>query len=107
MNYKTYQRIQFKLTPASGKSVRKAEGATVYRVVVDLYQQTRQCKIPHIHYLALRRVKKLEDLSYILNMNKAAMALDDGVNVETQRLRTEAALELYYVPLYKIDPGKN
>ena len=44
MNYKTYQRIQFPLTPASGKSVWKAEGATVDRVVVDLSQQTRHCQ---------------------------------------------------------------
>ena len=73
VNYKTYQRIQFPLTPASGKSVWKAEGATVDRVVVDLSQQTRHCQIPHIHYVAFSRVKKLEDL-YILNMNEAAMA---------------------------------
>ena len=94
------------MTPESGKSVWKAEGETVDRVVVDLSQQTRQCKIPHIHYVAFSRVKKLEDL-YILNMNEAAMALDDDVNVEMHRLRTEAALELCYVPLYKIDPHKN
>ena len=107
MNYKTFQRIQFPLTPASGKSVWKAEGATVDRVVVDLSQENGGTKkIPHIHYVALSRVKKLEDL-YILNMNEASMALDDDVNVEMQRLRTEAALELCYVPLYRIDPGKN
>ena len=40
-------------------------------------------------------------------MNEAAMALDKDVNMEMQRLRTEAALELCYVPLYKVDPGKN
>ena len=106
LNFKTYQRIQFPLTPASGKSVWKAEGATVDRVVVDLSHQTRQCKIPHIHYVAFSRVKKLDDI-YILNMNEAAMALDDDVNVEMHRLRAEAALELCYVPLYKIDPHKN
>ena len=105
LNYKTYQRIQFPLTPASGKSVWKAEGATVDRVVVDLSQEKTICKIPHIHYVALSRVKRLKDL-YILNMNEASMALDDDVNVEMHRLRTEAALELCYVPLYKTDPGK-
>ena len=94
------------MTPASGKSVWKAEGATVDRVVVYLSQLTRQCKIQHIHYVAFSRVKKLDDL-YILNMNEAAMALDEDVNVEMQRLRTEASLELCYVPLYKIDPHKN
>ena len=105
VNYKTYQRIQFPLTPASGKSVWKAEGATVDRVVVDLSQEKTIRKIPHIHYVALSRVKRLKDL-YILNMNEASMALDDDVNVEMHRLRTEAALELCYVPLYKTDPGK-
>ena len=105
VNYKTFQRIQFPLTPASGKSVWKAEGATVDRVVVDLSQEKTIRKIPHIHYVALSRVKRLKDL-YILNMNEASMALDDNVNVEMHRLRTEAALELCYVPLYKTDPGK-
>ena len=37
VNYKTYQRIQFPLTPASGKSVWKAVGATVDRVVLKIY----------------------------------------------------------------------
>ena len=48
----------------------------------------------------------LDDL-YILNMNEAAMALDDDVNVEMHGLRTEDALELCYVSLYKNDPHKN
>ena len=51
-------------------------------------------------------MKKLDDL-YILNMNEATMAIDEDVNVEMQRLRTEATLELCYVPLYKIDSHKN
>ena len=50
-------------------------------------------------------MKRLKDL-YILNMNEASMALDDDVNVEMHRQRTEAALELCYVPLYKTDPGE-
>ena len=92
VNYKTFQRSQFPVTPASGKTVWKAEGATVDKVVVDL-SQTQTKKIPHVHYVAFSRVKKLEDL-YILNMNEAAIALDDDVNIEMQRLRTEASLEL-------------
>ena len=75
MNYKTYQRIQFPLTPASGKTVYKAEGATVDIIVVDLSQDKKIRKIPHIHYVALSRVKKLENL-YILNLNETAMDLD-------------------------------
>ena len=50
-------------------------------------------------------MKKLDDL-YISNMNEAAMAIDEDVNVEMQRLCTETTLELCYVPLYKIDPQK-
>ena len=103
-NYKTFQRSQFPVTPASGKTVYKAEGATVDKVVVDLSQKETR-KIPHIHYVAFSRVKKLEDL-YILNMNEAAMALDDDVNIEMKRLRTDATLELCYVPLYKIGSDK-
>ena len=103
-NYKTFQRSQFPVTPASGKSVWKAEGATVDKVVVDLSQKETR-KIPHIHYVAFSRVKKLEDL-YILNMNEAAMALDDDVNIEMKRLHTDATLELCYVPLYKIGSDK-
>ena len=105
MCYKTYQKIQFPLTPASGKTVYKAEGATVDEVVVDLSQEKKIRTIPHIYYVALSRVKKLENL-YILNLNEAAMDLDEQVTTEMHRLRTESALELCYVPLYKIDPGK-
>ena len=50
-------------------------------------------------------MKQLENL-YILNLNEAAMDLDEQVTTEMHGLRTEAALELCYVPLYKIDPGK-
>ena len=53
VNYKTYQRIQFPLTSAPGKSVWKAEGVIVNRVAVDFSQEKRICKIPRIHYVAL------------------------------------------------------
>ena len=100
------------MTPASGKTVYKAKGATVDRVVVDLSQgvdkngKPRKYIMPHMHYVAFSRVKKLEDL-YILNMNEDTMAIDNEVNIEMQRLRTEAPVELCYVPLCKIDPGKS
>ena len=70
-------------------------------MVVDLSQFKRIRKIPHIHYVALSRVKKLENL-YILNMNEGAIDLDKQVTTEMHRLRTEASLELCYVPLYKV-----
>ena len=43
---------------------------------------------------------------YILNLNEAAIHLDERVTVEMQRLRTQAVLQLSYTPLYKIDPCK-
>ena len=67
--------------------------------------QTRVRKQPHIHYVALSRVRKLENL-YILNLNEAAMAVDEQVKIEMQRLKTEKLLELCYVPLYKVDSLK-
>ena len=103
-NFKTYRRIQFPLKPSAGKTIHKAQGSTVDEIVVDL-SQTKVRKQPHIHYVALSRVRKLENL-YILNLNEAAMAVDEQVKIEMQRLKTEKLLELCYVPLYKVDPHK-
>ena len=103
--YKMYQRIQFPLRPATAKTIHKGQGITEDEAVVDLTQHKGVRKIPHIHYVAFSRVRKLENL-YILNLNEAAIGLDEQVNVEMQRLRTEAALKLSYTPLYKIDPSK-
>ena len=105
LNFKTYQKIQFPLRPASGKTVFKVEGATVDKIVVDVSQNKQIRKILHIHYVALSRVEKLEDL-YILNLNEGAMDLDEQVIEEIQRLQTDATLELCYVPFYKIGSGK-
>ena len=68
------------MTPASGKTVYKAGGATVDRVVVDFSQADRNGKphkyiMPHMHYVAFSRVKKLDDL-YVLNMNEDTMAIE-------------------------------
>ena len=62
-------------------------------------------KVPHIPHIAFSIVRKLENL-YILNLNEAAIHLDERVTVEIQRLRTQAVLQLSYTPLYKIDPFK-
>ena len=103
--FKMYQRIQFPLRPAAAKTVHKGQGITEDEVVVDLTQFKGVRKVPHIHYVAFSRVRKLENL-FILNLNEAAIGLDEQVHVEMQRLRTEASLELSYTPLYKIDPSK-
>ena len=41
-----------------------------------------------------------------MNLNEAAMDLDEQVTEEMQRLQTDAALELCYVLLYKTGRGK-
>ena len=103
--FKMYQRIQFPLRPAAAKTVHKGQGITEDEVVVDLTQYKGVRKVPHIHYVAFSRVRKLENL-FILNLNEAAIGLDEQVHVEMQRLRTQASLELSYTPLYKIDPNR-
>ena len=103
--HKMYQRIQFPLRPAAAKTVHKGQGITEDEIVVDLTQYKGVRKVPHIHYVAFSRVRKLENL-FILNLNEAAIGLDEQVHVEMQRLRMQESLELSYTPLYKIDPSK-
>ena len=70
-------------------------------MVVVLSQDKGIRERPHIHYVALSRVKQHENL-YILNMNEGAIDLDKQVTSGMHRLRTEASLELCNVLLYKI-----
>ena len=66
LNYKTYQRTQFPLRPYSGKTVYKAESATVDKVVVDLSEDKKIRKIPHIHYVALSIMKDLKIYIFLI-----------------------------------------
>jgi hypothetical protein len=101
LNYNTFQRIQFPLRPSAGKTVHKAQGCTVDEIVIDL-SQTRARKTPHIHYVALSRVRSINNL-HILNFNEQALAMDEQVVEEMERLRHDAPLQLCYMPLYHID----
>ncbi|MCU7801387.1 MAG: hypothetical protein KZQ70_14975, partial [gamma proteobacterium symbiont of Lucinoma myriamae] len=103
-NFKTFQRIQFPLKASAGKTVHKAQGCTVDEIVVDL-SQTKLRKQPHIHYVALSRVRTLQNL-HILNLNENALAVDEKVKIEMHRLKSEALLELCYIPLYQVDASK-
>ncbi|KAK3108678.1 hypothetical protein FSP39_013177 [Pinctada imbricata] len=102
-NHKSYQRTQFPLKPAAAKTVHKAQGSTVDKLVIDI-TQTRTRKMPYIHYVAMSRVRKFENL-HILNFNDAALATDERVKDEMKRLREEAKLTLCYIPLYDVDPS--
>ncbi|XP_078328660.1 uncharacterized protein LOC144623788 [Crassostrea virginica] len=100
-NYNTFQRIQFPLRPSAGKTVHKAQGCTVDEIVIDL-SQNKVRKTPHIHYVALSRVRSVNHL-HILNFNEKALAMDEQVVEEMERLMKDAPLQLCYVPLYHID----
>ncbi|XP_061186975.1 uncharacterized protein LOC133195120 [Saccostrea echinata] len=98
-NRKTYERIQFPLQPAAGKTIHKAQGATLSSAVISL-AQTKQRKIPHIHYVALSRVRSLDGL-FILDFNEKSLSKDENVDKEMERLR-ENRLQLSYTPLYSV-----
>ncbi|VDI56076.1 Hypothetical predicted protein [Mytilus galloprovincialis] len=98
--YKTFERIQFPLRPAAGKTIHKSQGDTLQEVVVSL-KSKRKGKIPHIHYVALSRVTSLTGLQ-ILDLNQEAIAVADCVRQELHRLRTDATLQLCFKPLYNL-----
>ncbi|XP_062590040.1 uncharacterized protein LOC134251654 [Saccostrea cucullata] len=98
-NRKTYERVQFPLQPSAGKTIHKAQGATLSKAVISL-AQTKQRKIPHIHYVALSRVRSLDGL-FILDLNEKSLSKDETVDKEMQRLR-ENRLQLSYTPLYSV-----
>ena len=98
--YKTFERIQFPLRPAAGKTIHKSQGDTLHEVVVSL-KSKRKGKIPHIHYVALSRVTSLSGLQ-ILDLNQGAIAVAECVRQELHRLRTDATLQLCFKPLYNL-----
>jgi hypothetical protein len=54
--YKTFERIQFPLRTAAAKTIHKSRGDTLDQVVVSLKSKCK-AKIPHIHYVALSRLR--------------------------------------------------
>ena len=97
----TIQRIQFPLQPAAGRSVHRAQGTTLDKVVIDLTQNKTR-KVPHLHYVALSRVRSMQNL-YILNFNEDALKVDQQVETEVTRLKNCTVLDLYYIPFDTID----
>ncbi|XP_060561861.1 uncharacterized protein LOC132721554 [Ruditapes philippinarum] len=102
---KTINRIQFPLQPSAGRTVHRAQGTTLDQVVIDLSQRKVR-KIPHIHYVALSRVRSIKNLS-ILNLNEQAISLDERVVEEMQRLSSEAKLQLCYIPLDTVNSDEH
>ena len=103
-NKKTFQRIQFPLQPSAGRSVHRAQGSTLEKVVIDLSQRKVR-KVPHLHYVALSRVKTSSRLQ-ILNFNEQALCVDEQVDKEMERMRQTALLNLCFVPFETLDLQK-
>lgn len=98
--YKTYQRIQFPIRPAAAKTIHKSQGDTLDEVVVGLNSKCK-AKIPHIHYVALSRVRSLSGL-HILDFDKSKITVSESVNEELRRMRRDAVLELIHSSLLLI-----
>ena len=101
-NRKTFQRIQFPLQPSAGRSVHRAQGSTLEKVVIDLSQKKTR-KVPHLHYVALSRVRSMKNLQ-ILNFNEEALKVDERVELEMVRLHQDATLQLCYTPIDSFSP---
>lgn len=92
-----FQRIQFPLQHSAGRSVHRAQGSTLEKVVIDLSQRKTH-NVPHLHYVALSRVRSMENLQ-ILNFNEKALSLDEKVVQEMNELCDKHLLQLCYAPL--------
>ena len=93
-------RKQFPLRPAAAKTVHRSQGDTQTQIVVNL--NTRRA-IPHIHYVALRRVTTMEGF-YITDLCENKIAVDPKVE-EMLELRTQRSLQLCFTPLHALDPS--
>ena len=94
--HKAVQRSQFPLRPATAKTIHKAQGATLNKVVVHMGNR----KLPHAHYVAFSRVRNKSDL-HILHLAEDKISVDSRVVEEMDRLRTQSCLTLCYNPPYQ------
>lgn len=82
--FKTYDRIQFPLRPSAAKTIHKSQGDTLDTVVVNLGSKSR-ATVPHIHYVALSRVRSLNGL-HIVDLNFDNISVSNSVREELKRL---------------------
>ncbi|KAJ8018509.1 ATP-dependent DNA helicase PIF1 [Holothuria leucospilota] len=92
-------RTQFPLRLATAKTIHKAQGDTLDRIVVHMGNNL----VPHAHYVAFSRVTKAEGLQ-ILHLNEGNIKVTATVIEEMKRLRQEKVLQLCYTPLYNLPP---
>lgn len=82
-------RRQFPMRLACAKTIHKAQGSTLNNVVDDLGTRKQE----HMHYVALSRVRKLQNL-FILSLNEQKVTVSSNVVSEMQRLRENAVLRI-------------
>ena len=78
-------RKQFPLRPAAARTIRRSQGDTETKIVVNF--ETRRT-IPHIHYVGLSRVTTIDGL-YVTDLCENKISVSDDVQTEMHRLRTE------------------
>ena len=91
-------KIQFPLRPSAGKTIHKSQGDTLDEVVVNMNSKCK-AKIPHIHYVALSRVRSLDSL-HIVDLNKDRIAVSESGKEGLQRMKKDAPLILCFTTLY-------
>lgn len=80
-------RTQFPLRAASAKTVHRCQGDTMSAAVIDLDGRG----FVHSHYVALSRVKSLNNL-HLINLNEQSIKISTQVENEMKRLKTEIQL---------------
>ena len=95
-------RKQFPLRPAAAKTIHRSQGDTEPEIVVNF--ETKKT-IPHIHYVGLSRVTKLEGL-YVTDLYENKIAVNVDVQQEMERLRTNGKLELSVTSFQEIPQTK-
>ena len=89
----------FPLRPAAAKTIHCSQGDTAERTVVNF--NTKKV-IPHIHYVGLSKVTKIEGLC-ITDLCEEKIVVNPHVAAEMEFLRKERALKLSVIPIYEAD----
>ncbi|MES9882338.1 MAG: AAA family ATPase [Sedimenticola sp.] len=98
-------RTQFPLRPCAAKTIHRAQGETLQRIVVDFSVTNQKIRKPffqHAHYVGLSRVTSLDGL-HIVQLNTEKICINSDVATEMQRLRTTAAYQVTFNPIYNLD----
>ncbi|CAC5397939.1 unnamed protein product [Mytilus coruscus] len=95
-------RKQFPIRLAAAKTIHRSQGDTLQQVVIEFPTRRES----HMHYVALSRAQKAEDIYIIGDMNAEKISVSQEVKEEMKRLRNERTLNLCYTPLYIIEDSK-